>query len=83
MLMTRRFRASPVLIRSQLTLSGPTRVSHRHIHILMRVIKLWIVGYLNVEARQVQPNGHVIEITLMVVPVPPLDNHLAPHDIGR
>jgi hypothetical protein len=81
--MTRRFRTSPVFIRSQLSLSGPTRVSHRYIHIFMRVITLRIVGHLNIKARQVQPNRYVIEITLMVVPMPPLDNHLAPHDIGR
>jgi hypothetical protein len=49
----------------------------------MRVIDLWIVCHLDIQARQMQPYRYMIEITLMVVAMPCLDNHLSSHYVGR
>jgi hypothetical protein len=81
--MTRGLRTSPLFIGLQLTAGRSERVSHGDVDILMGVIQLRVVRDLHIQPGKMEANGNVIEVTLMMVSVPTLYHHFAPHDVWR
>lgn len=68
--------------RAELLACRITSITHRDVDILVRMVAFGIVTHHDIAAWQVQPERNVIDVTLMVMPMPSLDRHRTVHDCG-
>jgi hypothetical protein len=65
--------------RSELLARRFAGITHSHIDIFMSMIALWIVSNIYISVWKMSSNGHMIEVALMMVVMPPLNDHSAAH----
>jgi hypothetical protein len=55
------------------------RITHRHIHILVRMVTLRIMTHNDISSWKMDSNRNVVHISLMMVSMPPFYRHRTVH----